>query len=190
MGFLETGPLELLVIFIVTLLVFGPERLPEVFGKVGAFVRQVRQLSDTVSRDVRQQLNIDDALRGVNNPNGYRYSAPPPPPISQPIDQPSSPITPSYPEKAPEPIVSPAPDPSPRPHVLGSPTNGYPPIVTNRTFATHGFRGFRDDWPIAREDELISPMGVAGRGAFVDDLIRPIGEAPPAHANGLSDRSH
>jgi TatA/E family protein of Tat protein translocase len=66
------GP-ELLVIFFVVLLVFGPKRIPEVARGLGQAMRHLRRLTTELQRD----LNLADALEGDR-------PAPKPPP--QPED--------------------------------------------------------------------------------------------------------
>jgi Tat protein translocase TatB subunit len=47
------GPVELLVILIVTLVVFGPERMPELARNLARLMRDLRSAMD----DVREQFN-------------------------------------------------------------------------------------------------------------------------------------
>ena len=49
------GTPEILVIFLLVLLLFGPDKLPELARQVGRVVRQVRRASD----DLKSQLNLD-----------------------------------------------------------------------------------------------------------------------------------
>ncbi len=48
---------ELLVIFIVALVVFGPKKLPMLANHLGLFIRHLTQLKTTVSLFWQQQLN-------------------------------------------------------------------------------------------------------------------------------------
>ncbi|MGH2570987.1 MAG: Sec-independent protein translocase subunit TatA/TatB [bacterium] len=52
------GGHELLLIFFVVLLVFGPKRIPEVARGLAQAIRQVRRLTTELQRD----LNLADAL--------------------------------------------------------------------------------------------------------------------------------
>ncbi len=57
------GPLELMAIFIVALLVFGPEKLPEIGRQVGRAVREFRRIQSSF------QADLGDALEGhLNGP--------------------------------------------------------------------------------------------------------------------------
>jgi TatA/E family protein of Tat protein translocase len=50
------GTPELIVIFIVALLLFGPNKLPELARGLGRGVRELRK----ATREIRNQLNLDD----------------------------------------------------------------------------------------------------------------------------------
>ncbi len=50
---------ELIVIMVVALLVFGPERLPEIAGQVGRALRDIRRLSDELTGEVQRALSPD-----------------------------------------------------------------------------------------------------------------------------------
>ncbi len=52
---------ELLVIGIIAVLVFGPDRLPEFARQAGRFVRQVRQFSQAARDDLRNELGPEFA---------------------------------------------------------------------------------------------------------------------------------
>ena len=52
---------EFLVIFVVAILVFGPDRLPEFARQAGRFVRQVRQFTQAARDDLRSELGPEFA---------------------------------------------------------------------------------------------------------------------------------
>jgi sec-independent protein translocase protein TatB len=52
---------EFLVIFVVAILVFGPDRLPEFARQAGRFLRQVRQFTQAARDDLRTELGPDFA---------------------------------------------------------------------------------------------------------------------------------
>jgi Tat protein translocase TatB subunit len=54
---MSVGPAEILVILIVGLLVFGPQRLPEVGRQVGAALRELRKMQDTVRGELDMVLH-------------------------------------------------------------------------------------------------------------------------------------
>ncbi|WP_369201760.1 sec-independent translocase [Streptomyces sp. PU-14G] len=54
--FFDIGPLELVTLIVLAVLVFGPEKLPKVIQDVAAFIRKVRQFSDSAKEDIREEL--------------------------------------------------------------------------------------------------------------------------------------
>lgn len=54
---MSVGPAEILVILIVALLVFGPQRLPEVGRQVGAALRELRKMQDAVRGELDMVLH-------------------------------------------------------------------------------------------------------------------------------------
>lgn len=55
MNFLGMGPAELILIFIIALIVFGPGKLPEVGQALGKGIRDFRKMSQELS----QQVNLE-----------------------------------------------------------------------------------------------------------------------------------
>jgi sec-independent protein translocase protein TatB len=69
------GPLELVVIAIVAVLVFGPDRLPEFARTAGRLLRQVRQMVTNAQNDLRSELGPEFAdleLQDLNPRNFVR----------------------------------------------------------------------------------------------------------------------
>lgn len=60
MDFFGIGPLELLVILIMALLVFGPRKLPEIGNALGRGIRQLRKASSDLGRELTQDVKGDD----------------------------------------------------------------------------------------------------------------------------------
>jgi sec-independent protein translocase protein TatA len=56
MGFVNVGPLELLVIGIIALIVLGPARLPEAARSVGKGIREFRESLSGESDEEREDL--------------------------------------------------------------------------------------------------------------------------------------
>lgn len=56
---MNLGPLEILVILVLALLVFGPKRLPEVGRQVGGALRELRRVQDTVRTEIDAVLHSD-----------------------------------------------------------------------------------------------------------------------------------
>ncbi len=55
----DIGFTELLVIFVVALLVVGPERLPSVARKIGLYVGKMRRSFQSIKDEVEQELEIE-----------------------------------------------------------------------------------------------------------------------------------
>jgi sec-independent protein translocase protein TatB len=69
------GPLELVVIAIVAVLVFGPDRLPEFARTAGKLLRQVRTMVTNAQNDLRNELGPEYAdleLQDLNPKNFVR----------------------------------------------------------------------------------------------------------------------
>lgn len=59
------GAPEILLIFIVALLVFGPRRLPEIGRKIGGIVRELRRSTGDFRSTVEREMGLDPASTGV-----------------------------------------------------------------------------------------------------------------------------
>jgi sec-independent protein translocase protein TatB len=84
------GPLELVVIAIVAVLVFGPDRLPEFARTAGRLLRQVRQLVNNAQNDLRSELGPEFAdleLQDLNPKNFVRKH------LLDPMDEDEKPVT-------------------------------------------------------------------------------------------------
>ena len=66
MNFFGMGPLEIILIMVIALIVFGPAKLPEIMGQVGRaiadFRRATSSLSDEFNRTIQAELNETRAL--------------------------------------------------------------------------------------------------------------------------------
>ncbi|MDQ3985691.1 MAG: Sec-independent protein translocase protein TatB [Actinomycetota bacterium] len=56
----EIGPMELLVIAVVALIVFGPEKLPGMARRAGAFLNDVRRMSTEVRSEITDAIRPDE----------------------------------------------------------------------------------------------------------------------------------
>ncbi|MFD1826021.1 MULTISPECIES: sec-independent translocase [Mumia] len=69
--FSDIGVAEILVIAIVAIVVFGPDRLPDFARQLGRFVRTVRQMADNAKSDLQREMGDDfttlrDELKGLD----------------------------------------------------------------------------------------------------------------------------
>ncbi|MCI3240618.1 MULTISPECIES: sec-independent translocase [Streptomyces] len=54
--FSDVGPLELVTLVILAVLLFGPDKLPEIIQNVAEFLRKVRAFSDSAKEEIRSEL--------------------------------------------------------------------------------------------------------------------------------------
>ncbi|MFD8716529.1 sec-independent translocase [Streptomyces sp. NPDC059629] len=54
--FNDVGPLELVTIFVIAVLVFGPDKLPKVIQDITRTIRKIREFSESAKADIRQEL--------------------------------------------------------------------------------------------------------------------------------------
>ena len=59
MNFLGMGPMELMVILVLALIVFGPGKLPEIAGQVGRAVRDFRRMTGDLSSEFNRTLSLE-----------------------------------------------------------------------------------------------------------------------------------
>ncbi len=67
------GPFELVVIAIVAVLVFGPDRLPEFARTAGRLLRQVRQMVSNAQNDLRNELGPEFADLDIQDLNPRNF---------------------------------------------------------------------------------------------------------------------
>lgn len=63
---MKIGALELIVVFIVALLVIGPDKLPQYAKKFGAAMREFRKASQDVTQEIRE--SVIDPLEEAQKP--------------------------------------------------------------------------------------------------------------------------
>ena len=100
------GMWELMIIFVVALLIFGPKRLPELARTLGKGMAEFRR----ASYDLRHSFNLDaepppprpnpksdepDPTSLEANPAKPDQSVDAPPPVSEAPPEPANPVTPS-----------------------------------------------------------------------------------------------
>lgn len=79
------GPLgfnELLVIFVVALLVFGPRKLPELGRSLGKSLSEFKRASNELRSTLDEEIRLEDRRAAAASPPAP--SAPPVPPVSDP----------------------------------------------------------------------------------------------------------
>jgi sec-independent protein translocase protein TatB len=58
---MSLGPEKIILILVVALIVFGPQRLPEIARQVGSILRELRRMQDTVHSELDHVLHPDYA---------------------------------------------------------------------------------------------------------------------------------
>src|SRR5512139_2446135 len=64
------GPTELILIFIIALLVFGPKKLPEIGKTVGKAIREFKKASDEIKGRIEEEIEaseIKDVARDIKS---------------------------------------------------------------------------------------------------------------------------
>jgi sec-independent protein translocase protein TatB len=64
--FENLGWSEIVVLALIGLFVFGPERLPQVIGEAGRMLRTLRQMAKGASSELRDELGTDFELEDLN----------------------------------------------------------------------------------------------------------------------------
>ena len=65
---MSVGPAEILIILVVALLVFGPQRLPEVGRQVGSALRELRRMQDSVRGELDMVLHPEHGTSAADAP--------------------------------------------------------------------------------------------------------------------------
>jgi TatA/E family protein of Tat protein translocase len=101
MNFLGMGPMELMVILVLALVIFGPGKLPEIAGQVGRVVRDFRRMTGDLSSEFNRTLSLEIEERKA-------AQAPAPPAPAEPYESyaaaadVAAPVAPAYePSEAP-----------------------------------------------------------------------------------------
>ena len=60
MNFLGMGSLEILLILVVALIIWGPERIPEIAKTLGKVMRTIRKASFDLTAQVTKELELEE----------------------------------------------------------------------------------------------------------------------------------
>jgi len=94
------GPLELFLIFLVVLLIFGANKIPEIARGIGKGIREFKDATNEISRE----LQAEDSSRKLNQPQAPQQGAPQP--RQQQNADPTSEQAPPEPARADNPSTS------------------------------------------------------------------------------------
>jgi len=95
-NFLGMGPMELVLIMVLALIVFGPGKLPEIAGQIGKMVRDFRNASSEMSSEFNKTFSLETEQSGhaappPSLPSNSTMSVPAPPPSAPVMDGAESP---------------------------------------------------------------------------------------------------
>jgi sec-independent protein translocase protein TatB len=128
----NVGSGEFLVIFLLALIVLGPDKLPETARKVGKVIGDLRQMSSGFQQEMREAMDVDSIKQALNPTSMMSQSdAPTLPPLADDTPKPS-PAPTEIVASTPEPIetASPATEPTDI-GVAANPTTPAPRPQTN-----------------------------------------------------------
>jgi TatA/E family protein of Tat protein translocase len=92
MNFLGMGPMELMVILVLALIVFGPGKLPEIAGQVGRVVRDFRRMTGDLSSEFNRTLSLELEERKAAQAPAPPVAEAPPVPDYEPTEAPPVPV--------------------------------------------------------------------------------------------------
>ena len=61
------GLQELILIFILALIIFGPKRLPELAKTLGSFFGNFKRAAEDIKNDISFQINLDEEKKALND---------------------------------------------------------------------------------------------------------------------------
>jgi TatA/E family protein of Tat protein translocase len=112
MNFLGMGPMELMVILVLALIVFGPGKLPEIAGQVGRVVRDFRRMTGELSTEFNRTLSLELEERKTGAAPAPAAPAEPTESYAAPVAETIAPVAPAVePSEAP-PVVPMAAEPA------------------------------------------------------------------------------
>lgn len=92
---------EVLLIFVLALVVLGPEKLPKVAAQVGRWIGRARGMARQFREQLEEEVNLEEA-RKAQQPTTHTpppAAAPPPVPVAPTAEAPAPPVPPLEPEQ-------------------------------------------------------------------------------------------
>jgi Sec-independent protein translocase protein TatA len=91
MDFLGIGPLEIILILILGLLFFGPEKLPGMAAKAARLYRNFRRSTYELTRDISEEINTEirkeeQDLKSLVDPTQFEIPKPASPAVQKPSE--------------------------------------------------------------------------------------------------------
>ncbi len=63
MGFLDMGALEILLIMVVALIIWGPAKIPEIARTLGRTMRALRKITSDLTTTITRELDLEEENR-------------------------------------------------------------------------------------------------------------------------------
>lgn len=114
MNFFNIGPMELILVLVLALIVFGPTKLPEIAKGLGKAVSDFQKASQGLTEGLNRELSASTTPPTEKQPDEPTTSGPGQPPVSQPAQEQSA-------APAPESAAAPAPQAGAAPTVQAEP---------------------------------------------------------------------
>ncbi|MBK7251706.1 MAG: twin-arginine translocase subunit TatB [Gammaproteobacteria bacterium] len=96
----EVGFSELLVIFVLGLIVLGPQKLPQVAAQIGRWVGRARTLARQFRDQLEQETSVSFDSNAPPRPRAEPHATQPPPAAAPGPDAPSAPPSPQRADEA------------------------------------------------------------------------------------------
>ena len=68
--FHQFGPMEMFVILVVVLLIFGPKKLPELFRSFGKSIKEFKKASTEIEDDIRTAMDSEPEIKHSSTNEG------------------------------------------------------------------------------------------------------------------------
>jgi sec-independent protein translocase protein TatB len=99
----DVGFAELVLVFVIGLLVLGPERLPKVAAEIGKWVGRARRTATQLRRQLEREIELNEVIQPPKPVVRPPPATPPPaePAVAQTAEPPAAAPTTAAPEAAP-----------------------------------------------------------------------------------------
>jgi sec-independent protein translocase protein TatB len=109
----DIGFSKILVIFVLGLVVLGPEKLPKVAAQVGRWIGRARGMARQFREQLEEEVNLEEARKAQPTPPTTPPPPVPPPVASAPTAESPAPLTPAA-ESSPPAASGPPTEPEPQ----------------------------------------------------------------------------
>ncbi len=85
MNFLGMGPGELMLIMVLALIVFGPQKLPEIGQGLGKAIGEFRRATSQITDEINRELSLETPPKTETPPTPAAPAPVPPAPVENPV---------------------------------------------------------------------------------------------------------